>query len=539
MPFNLIENAWLPVRRRSGPVDWIPPWKLTDSHDRDPYISLAWARPDMDGALIQFLIGLVQATLAPSRSSGWPRLLDSPPGPEELAAAFSGLTPFFNLDGDGPRFMQDLDPLAGCRTSDIFDLLIDQPTETAIKDNTDLFVKRSRTGDMCPACASAALFILQTLSPQGGRGHRTGLRGGGPLTTLVLGQTLWQTVWLAVLPEREFFRLAGPGEGNGPETRFPWTGPTRTSDNNEITGPTDIHPDQYYWAMPRRIRLEDPDRTGRCGLCGRNNQPLFTAYRTKNLGTNYDGPFQHPLSPHARGKDGAFLPVHGQPGGLTYRHWLGLVQTTSDRTRRPAAVVSRFLNHRDGPALFQTGHRDLRLAASGYDLDKAKARQWIDSRMPLILVDEKARTTYEAVIEQLIATADLTAWGLNTNLRAAWFNEGDDRRKKRVPSVDARFWNETEAGFYQTLGDLKELAEDGMDVISPETAQLKTDWLNLLRRCCLSIFDDLSQADQLDRADPKRIVRARRSLGFFVSLANKKTARSLGLEAAGTKRGKK
>jgi CRISPR type I-E-associated protein CasA/Cse1 len=88
----------------------------------------------------------------------------------------------------------------------------------------------SRTG------AAIALHCLQTFAPAGGAGHRTSLRGGGPLTTLLAPGTdqngrpvsLWRTVWLNVLPVE--------GENEDPPPRlnlariFPWIAPTRVSD---------------------------------------------------------------------------------------------------------------------------------------------------------------------------------------------------------------------------------------------------------------------------------------------------------------------
>nr|WP_231886596.1 type I-E CRISPR-associated protein Cse1/CasA [Methylomonas methanica] len=71
---------------------------------------------------------------------------------------------------------------------------------------------------LCPSCAATALFTLQTNAPSGGVGHRVGLRGGGPLTTLVLPKasqtTLWQKLWLNVFNQEDLQSVdTAPGDG--------------------------------------------------------------------------------------------------------------------------------------------------------------------------------------------------------------------------------------------------------------------------------------------------------------------------------------
>jgi len=61
---NLLEKSWIPVRRASGQRLWIAPYQITDGIGQDPIVALDAVRPDFNGALIQFLIGLVQTAWA-------------------------------------------------------------------------------------------------------------------------------------------------------------------------------------------------------------------------------------------------------------------------------------------------------------------------------------------------------------------------------------------------------------------------------------------------------------------------------------------
>jgi CRISPR system Cascade subunit CasA len=105
---NLIYDAWLPIRRKRGEEARIAPWEVTTRYDDDAVVALAAPRPDFNGALIQFLIGLLQTTCAPDSPRARREWLRQPPTPEELRTKFTEIAYAFRLDGDGPRFMQDL-----------------------------------------------------------------------------------------------------------------------------------------------------------------------------------------------------------------------------------------------------------------------------------------------------------------------------------------------------------------------------------------------------------------------------------------------
>ena len=214
---NLIEDRWIPVRRQNGEEEKIAPWELTSNFEHNPIVALAAPRPDFQGGLMQFLIGLLQTAAPPDEDSGleWEDWFEEePPEPEKLRAKFDPFVDCFHLDGDGPRFMQDLElrkKTSKVRESSVQALLIDAPGEKTIKDNTDHFIKRDGVHGLCSSCAATALFTFQTNAPSGGQGHRTSLRGGGPLTTLIVLdpqgseieiETLWHNIWLNILDKR-------------------------------------------------------------------------------------------------------------------------------------------------------------------------------------------------------------------------------------------------------------------------------------------------------------------------------------------------
>ena len=106
--------------------------------------------------------------------------------------------------------MQDFEALTGDKVQ-VASLLPEIPGAQTTKFNKDHFIKRGVTEYLCPHCSALALFSLQLNAPSGGKGYRTGLRGGGPMTTLIELQEyqgnqqtpLWRKMWLNVMPQDE------------------------------------------------------------------------------------------------------------------------------------------------------------------------------------------------------------------------------------------------------------------------------------------------------------------------------------------------
>lgn len=523
---NLITDAWITIRRKSGVVERIAPWQITEGKGEDAITDLAAPRPDFNGALIQFLIGLLQTTCAPNNPREWRNWFQQPPGSEELREAFEPIVYAFDLDGDGPRFMQDLLleneikslPLKKQeeRIRPVCEFLIDAPTGKTLDDNTDHFIKRGEIKQMCPACATMALLTLQINAPSGGQGNRTGLRGGGPMTTLVLAETLWLTCWLNTLERQTFLLLCGNREKTQESDRFPWLSQTRTSEGAKMTTPEDTHPDQIFWSMPRRIRIimERQDGHCVCDLCGMSDSIIVRHFIAKNLGVNYEGSWIHPLSPYFISNEGTPSAIHPQPGGIGYRHWLGLVQASEGNNgkRRPARVVEHFVERR---------RSDLRLWAFGYDMDNMKARCWYDSSMPLVLANDKIRGFFEFHTAALVNSAQHVSRETRKQIKKALFKPGTDV-KGDLSFIESRFWQETEADFFECLSKLREALNRNDDVVP-----ILEGWHKRLARMSETTFNDVSQTGAFDAADPKRIALAWRDLQK--SIHSRKLREQLGL----------
>lgn len=525
---NLLTDSWLQYRFIDGKEQSMP---LADALADPNVVDFALPRADFQGAAYQFTIGVLQTVFAPDDKFHWHELYPTPPKLELLQEAFVQISHAFELEGDGPCFMQDFDALADAKPTPVSGLLIEAPGENTIKQNTDHFIKRGLGEALSPEMAVLGLFTLQINAPAGGQGHRTGLRGGGPLTTLVLPQEentpLWQKLWLNVL-DREAFPYEDP-DFHSPEV-FPWLGPTKISKGKgtEIYH-NEVHPLTHYWAMPRRIRLIFEDEAGVCGLSLRHADRLCRQYRTQNYGNNYSGTWHHPLThyrfnPKKPQED--HLPSKGQPGGIQYKQWHSLLYEDRSEGNLPAKVVSRYQDELASFFLYDWGEAP-RLWVFGYDMDNMKARGWYSNEFPLYRLDPERRDQQLQTLKEMQSIAGEVLWQCRTAIKAAWFDKPSEA-KGDTSQIDLQFWQRTQRAFFSMVRSLL-TSEDGLP---PAAAR---DWLQALSRVAQDIFDDLGLESLAPDRNMARKIRARRNLTGWLAGSKriKKIREAYGLDSLG------
>src|SRR5258705_13093048 len=125
-PYSLAGHAWIPVALSNGQRVFVRPCDIAEPYDGQIILRIATGRADCDISLTEFLIGLLAVTMAPPGPIAWKKRYRKPPTRGELGSAFAPLETALNLDGDGPRFFQDLEPLEG-EPNGIDALFIDAP----------------------------------------------------------------------------------------------------------------------------------------------------------------------------------------------------------------------------------------------------------------------------------------------------------------------------------------------------------------------------------------------------------------------------
>ena len=454
---NLITDPWIPVLRRSG-RDTIRPDQIAEPDVLRP----DWPRPDLNLACYELLIGLVYLAHPPNGSDD----RTNPPDAAMLRGAMKPLAPAFNLLGDGPRFLQDLEPLEGDGNPPEM-LFIDSAGDSTAKKNADLMVRRGRYEALPLPLAAMALYTLQAFAPSGGAGNRTSMRGGGPMVTLVkpTAKGLWPMVW-ANVPRGE------PLEPDDLD-ELPWMRSTETSEpvdkKSRITvpssgSPSKPHPEVFF-GQPRRWRLVARD-------------DAVTHVIQKPWGTNYlPQVWRHPLTPYYR-KDAETLPCHPKPGSFGYRNWRGVI-LKSESGMRPW-TLEQYLGDIEGARCS--------LIVAGWAMNSAKPRDFLWSEQPVFPLSEEDEDRAEGAVE----AAEQAGYAL-----AACVRDGvgkDDVKsvarqrtlEKRVPKHAKRAGQRAQEAFFAaTQGAFEEMLE----AMSAGGPFAPTEWVKVLRGVALPIFD--------------------------------------------------
>ncbi len=523
---NLINDAWLPVIRASGEKDKIAPWQIAERND--PVMELNAPRPDFQGALYQFLIGLLQTCYAPADPDEWLEKWEEPPEEDDLCESFATVSPAFNIDEfGGPNFMQDFENFDG------EELPIEDLVGGAISDNTreknqDLFTKRNIIRQVSPYWASIALFNVQITGVLAWGKHRIGMRGNGPLTTLVLPSydpsALWKKLWLNILNKEDFVAVPGNRTKKEQELIFPWLTKTRKSPNKEVTTPDDGNPLQVYWPLPRRIRLIIEESDAACDICGEKATKIVRSYKRIKDGAYYRDGWKHPLTPYSR-KDKESFPraITGSKLSFDYRDWslLTINGYVDDMECSRAQIVSVFQSER---------HRDTedggRLWCFAYDADSAKVIRWYEVKMPILCTDPLMAETIRAWVNDIIEVAKCHALALKHACVRAWFNPKIDRTGKESWShvvnkkgdtsqghlstlkfIEENFWKDTEKFFYQMLSEIMDV-----DDTRERPLAIYKKWINYLSCYAIGTFESEAFSFAGEDRSIKRAVSAKKYL---------------------------
>ena len=452
MLLNLITDQWIPVLRSGQPVD-ISPDQIAESGVE----CLNWPRPDLNLACLEMLIGLIYMADPPKGATDWQKRR---PDAGRLRKALAPYAPAFNLTAkkQEPLFLQDFDPLEGEPKSPDM-LFIDSAGENALRNNTDLMVKRTRYREVPLPLAAMALYTLQAFAPSGGQGNRTSMRGGGPLVTLIrpgdAGESpLWAMVW-ANVPRGKPLPIKNIAEA------LPWMRPTRTSEKKDhATYPPqdqDFVPLEAFFGMPRRLRL-----------CTDETYEVITGVIQKNYGTEYEG-WEHPLTPYYRKKNETEkLPKHPQSGSFGYHNWLGVLMEV-DESATLAQCVYRF--QQENPRCEAT------VLVGGWAMDNMKPLDFVWSEEPLFILSSEAKDNAVAVVHSAEQASSVLSTCLYDALGA------NEKKTANTTRIMETFFERTQGAFISVLKTLQ--TERAL------SEQIANHWVREMKEVGMDIFDHL------------------------------------------------
>ncbi|QWF70614.1 type I-E CRISPR-associated protein Cse1/CasA [Methylomonas paludis] len=480
--FNLLEQAWIPVKGRRELI------KVCEIVHPD-ILGVDAPRADFNAALMQFLIGLLQTVFAPETPRAWRIFYSNPPTEAELQTRLDTIKEAFYLDGDGYRFMQDNLAKEVGKCLPIEEMIFGAPGDSGKEGNKDHFTKRNDISGLCFSCSSIGLLAANLFAEDGGQSYYPAMRGNGFISNLVCLDeatsvpSLWKNVWLNVLENskqkyqeqtvtKNFLWLTDLPDKPQVEKLIK----IKTDLNNlkkakkvtkykqinaeidekikplekeqkslkeelddlgegKIIFPDDKNVLQVYWAWMRRFLLDtENSEKKQCSICHANTR-IITKFYKKNKGYKYSKEHwqdSHPFSPtekyerthynsnNEKYKD-KMLALNMPTNGLPYNYWQDFLRHTTKNS--PAKVVINHLKNKNSDS-------QLVIFAFGYAMDSNTPLGWYESKTPLYFIDDESnRSQFEAEVEKLISASNKIANAekgyLVNAIKLAWFNYND------------------------------------------------------------------------------------------------------------------
>jgi CRISPR system Cascade subunit CasA len=279
---NLLTDAWIPIHQQSR-YEKITLQQLLCGEKTG---ELCLPRDDMELACLQLLCAMTQVLFTPKDKKELGRLIQQPLPQESYIKAREGKLDWFDLNHLKTPFMQ----IRGVKST--------QPTGmdkllAGVADGTNkTFVNPKGLGEaLCGGCAGIALFNAANNSPSMGGGFKGSLRGSTPITILIKGKELRQTVWLNVLTEETM------------EDVMPWYSDTKHQLPNYLDTikadakiqATAIGLNRGLLWQPAHFELLSPLTTERCSCCG-CVEPVYNGFNKAKFSYTVEGVWPHPLS---------------------------------------------------------------------------------------------------------------------------------------------------------------------------------------------------------------------------------------------------
>ena len=283
---NLLTEQWVPVRPLpSGKPEKI---SLRQLLCEEGNWELCLPRDDMELAALQLLVCLTQALFTPADAQTLKQRIAGHLSEDEFSGGCGPFNDWFQVDHQDYPFMQ----VRGVKAKEPTPM--DKLLAGLTGATNSCFVNQSGLGEcLCPGCAAIALFNQASCVPSFGGGFKAGLRGVAPITTLVQGANLRQTIWLNVLCEERL------------EADISWYSATKHQK------PTWVEPIKagkkiaaeriglmrgLLW-QPAHIELLQPTEKSNCSCCGCQTDETYRGFKKAKFNFTVEGTWPHPHSP--------------------------------------------------------------------------------------------------------------------------------------------------------------------------------------------------------------------------------------------------
>lgn len=281
---NLLEDAWIPVRADGGTGTFrLLTYQELLCNTGNWQVSLP--RDDLELACVQLLVCMTQVMFMPEDDQTLRVRLTTPLSPKDFATGTKPCRDWFDLDHPTHPFMQSRDVKAAEDTP-IQKLLIGLPEGN----NHAFFNDAGEVHFLSGPLAAIGLFNQASNSPSFGGGFKGSLRGGAPITTLVAGKTLRETVWRNVLtrPRIAQRQIAMPSFEQDQPT---WVKPIK---EKEIIHWNEIGLVRGLFWQPARVELVKSEVNMPCDMLGGAAVPVYARFRKEKFNFTVEGVWPHP-----------------------------------------------------------------------------------------------------------------------------------------------------------------------------------------------------------------------------------------------------
>lgn len=489
---NLLLDDWIPVQ---GGLRLGLKQILCEPDDIARRRQLSIPRDDMELACLQLLISLVQVTLPTPNRKAWIERMAKPLTESEYDSAVGPLVEWFDLNHSKYPFMQ----IRGVSASDptpIQKLMVGLPEGN----NHSFFNTPGEVRHLGAAAAAIALFNQAANAPNFGGGFKGGLRGT-PITTLVAGNGLRDTIWRNVLHEEQL------------KTVFPWYEQTRNQPpvwvepikEKELIAANEIGLLRGLFWQPAHIELLPAIELASCNLLGGEPEFGYAGFNKEKFVFDVAGLWPHPHSPREydikkEERNERFLSFTTTAPTWTWcsRFLFPDEDAKSKSGQIPAPVVSQW--RVDKPDDVQA----MSLLVGGYRNKKASILQ---RRHDLLTIGDGWQ---DAQGKKEINWAISLALECKSLLRGRLYSVVKGNREKNIKALGVNIHEVGEALFYQRSEDL---VHNWLRTMTRrERRKEKVMFVDNLTSICMVIFQQVTEPYCRNPALIRTVALARRSL---------------------------
>ena len=276
---NLLKDPWIPVRTDGGTGTFrLLTYQQLLCETGNWQVSLP--RDDMELACVQLLVCMTQVMFLPEEDRALRTRIASALSAADFAAGVKPCQDWFDLDHPTQPFMQSRG-VQSIEDTPIQKLLIGLPEGN----NHAFFNEAGEVRNLSATLVAIALFNQASNCPSFGGGFKGSLRGGAPITTLVYGEDLRDTIWRNVLtrPRLAERQIAIPGFSIDQPT---WVKPIQ---QKAIIHWNEIGLVRGLFWQPAQVELMKSEKIAPCDVLGGKPVSGYSSFRKEKFNFTVEG----------------------------------------------------------------------------------------------------------------------------------------------------------------------------------------------------------------------------------------------------------